>query len=190
MPPFRLSLAREVLDQHVGQLGNQGSIVQVLPQVDVVLAQHHWPVWGQERIREFVAGQRDLYRYLHDQTLRLMSDGLTPSEIGEALLLPNRLSKQWFARSYYGAVAHNVAAVYAHYLGPYEGNPAKLNPLPPQPAGAKYVEYMGGPTAVLERARRDLDAGEFRWVVEALNHVVFADAANMAARELSADAIE
>lgn len=161
-----------------------------VPQVDVVLAQHHWPVWGRERIREFVAGQRDLYRYLHDQTLRLMSHGLTPSEIGEALLLPNRLSRQWFARGYYGAVAHNVAAVYAHYLGPYEGNPAKLNPLPPQAAGARYVEYMGGAAAVLERARRDFDAGDFRWVVEALNHVVFADPANTAARELSADAME
>jgi alkyl sulfatase BDS1-like metallo-beta-lactamase superfamily hydrolase len=161
-----------------------------VPQVDVVLAQHHWPVWGRERITEFVAGQRDLYRYLHDQTLRLASHGLTPREIGEALLMPNRLSRQWFARGYYGAVAHNVAAIYTHYLGPYDGNPAHLNPLPPQAAGRKYVEYMGGAGQVLERARRDFEAGEFRWVVEALNHLVFADPANMAARELSADAME
>lgn len=161
-----------------------------VPQVDVVLAQHHWPVWGRERITEFVAGQRDLYRYLHDQTLRLASHGLTPREIGEELLLPNRLSRQWFARGYYGAVAHNVSAIYTHYLGPYDGNPANLNPLPPQAAGRKYVEYMGGAARVLERARKDFDAGEFRWVVEALNHVVFADPADMTARELAADAME
>lgn len=161
-----------------------------VPHVDVVLAQHHWPVWGTERIAEYVAGQRDLYRYLHDQTLRLMSHGLTPTEIGEQLLLPNRLSKQWFARGYYGAVAHNVAAIYAHYLGPYDGNPATLHALPPQAAGARYVEYMGGAERILTSARRDFEAGEFRWVVQVLNHVVFADPGNKAARELSADAME
>lgn len=161
-----------------------------VPAVDVVLAQHHWPVWGRERITEFVSGQRDLYRYLHDQTLRLMSHGLTPAEIGEELLMPNQLSRQWFARGYYGAVAHNVAAIYAHYLGPYDGNPANLNPLPPKAAGIKYVEYMGGAARVLERARTDFEAGEFRWVAEALKHLVFADPANQDARELAADAME
>lgn len=161
-----------------------------VPQVDVVLAQHHWPVWGRERITEYVAGQRDLYRYLHDQTLRLASHGLTPVEIGEQLLLPNRLSRQWFARGYYGAVAHNVAAVYAHYLGPYDGNPANLNPLPPAASGARYVEYMGGAEQVLERARRDFDAGEFRWVAQVLNHLVFAQPDHRVARELAADAME
>ena len=161
-----------------------------VPGADVVLAQHHWPVWGRERIVEFVAGQRDMYRYLHDQTLRLMSHGMTPAEIGAALMMPSRLSAQWFARGYYGAVAHNVAAVYAHYLGPYDGNPANLHPLPPVDAALKYVEYMGGADAVLVRARRDFEAGAFRWVVEALKHVVFADPANGPARELAADAME
>ena len=161
-----------------------------VPHVDVVVVQHHWPVWGQERIREYVAGQRDMYRYLHDQTLRLMSHGRTPREIAAELLMPNKLSKQWFARGYYGAVAHNVEAIYAHYLGPYEGNPAQLNPLPPAEAAVKYLEYMGGADAVLRRAREDFDAGQFRWVAEALNHVVFADPAHREARELAADAME
>ncbi len=161
-----------------------------VPYVDVVFAQHHWPVWGSERIQEFVAGQRDLYRYLHDQTLRHMSHGLTPSEIGEALMLPNHLSRQWFDRGYYGAVAHNVAAIYAHYMGPYDGNPANLNPLPPQVAGAKYVDYMGGAQQAISRARRDFEAGEFRWVAEVMKHVIFSDPTLIEARELSADAME
>ncbi len=166
------------------------SLDSFVPHVDCVLAQHHWPVWGSERVTAFVAGQRDLYRYLHDQTLRLMSHGLTPSEIGEQLMLPNELSRQWFARGYYGAVAHNVAAIYAHYLGPYDGNPANLHPLPPEQAGAKYVEYMGGADHVVERAQKDFNSGEFRWVVEALKHVIFSDPSNRAARDLSSDAME
>jgi alkyl sulfatase BDS1-like metallo-beta-lactamase superfamily hydrolase len=161
-----------------------------VPYVDVVFAQHHWPVWGTDRMVEFVAGQRDLYRYLHDQTLRLMSHGLTPAEIGETLMMPNQLSKQWFARGYYGAVVHNVAAIYTHYMGPYDGNPANLHPLPPAAAGAKYVDYMGGAEQAIERARRDFAAGEFRWVAEVMKHVIFSDPANTQARELSADAME
>ncbi|MBP8306504.1 MAG: MBL fold metallo-hydrolase [Burkholderiaceae bacterium] len=160
------------------------------PQADTLVMQHHWPVWGRERISDYVSGQRDMYRYLHDQTLRLMSHGLTPREIGERLMMPTALSRQWFARGYYGAVAHNVAAIYAHYMGPYDGNPVNLNPLPPQSAARKYLEYMGGSEAVLTRARADFDAGEFRWVVEALNHVVFAEPENRAARDLCADAME
>jgi len=161
-----------------------------VPQVDVLIVQHHWPVWGRERIGTYVAGQRDMYRYLHDQTLRLMSHGRTPREIAEELMLPSALSRRWYARGYYGAVAHNVAAVYAHYLGPYDGNPSTLNALPPQAAAVKYMEYMGGADAVLTRARKDYDAGQFRWVVEALNHVVFADPGNRPARALAADAME
>lgn len=161
-----------------------------VPQVDALVVQHHWPVWGTQRIGDYVAGQRDMYRYLHDQTLRLMSHGFTPREIGEQLMMPTALSRQWFARGYYGAVAHNVAAIYAHYLGPYDGNPVNLNPLPPQAAGAKYVEYMGGSDAVVRRARADFESGQFRWVIEALNHVVFADPDHQEARELAADAME
>lgn len=165
-----------------------------VPEADVLLMQHHWPVWNTDvqpqRIAEYVAGQRDLYRYLHDQTLRLMSHGLTPTEIAAELMLPNALSRQWFARSYYGTVTHNVHAIYAHYLGPYEGNPAHLDRLPPVLAATRYVDYMGGAEAVLARAQADFEAGEFRWVVEVLNHVVFADPANQPARRLCADAME
>jgi alkyl sulfatase BDS1-like metallo-beta-lactamase superfamily hydrolase len=161
-----------------------------VPQAEAMIVQHHWPVWGKDRIREYVAGQRDMYRYLHDQTLRLMSHGLTPKEIADQLMMPTELSRQWFARGYYGAVAHNVAAVYAHYLGPYDGNPANLNPLPPQAAAKRYVQYMGGSDAILRRARDDYEAGDFRWIVEVLNHLVFAEPTNRAARELAADAME
>lgn len=165
-----------------------------VPEADVLLMQHHWPVWNTEvqplRIAEYVAGQRDLYRYLHDQTLRLMSHGLTPTEIAAELMLPNALSRQWFARSYYGTVTHNVHAIYAHYLGPYEGNPAHLDRLPPVPAATRYVDYMGGAEAVLARAQADFESGEFRWVVEVLNHVVFADPSHQPARRLCADAME
>jgi alkyl sulfatase BDS1-like metallo-beta-lactamase superfamily hydrolase len=161
-----------------------------IPGTDALVVQHHWPVWGRDRIAEYVAGQRDMYRYLHDQTLRLMSHGLTPKEIADQLMMPTKLSRQWFARGYYGAVAHNVNAVYAHYMGPYDGNPAHLNGLPPEDAGAKYVEYMGGAEAILERARKDYDGGRFRWVVEVLDHLVFAEPDNKAACQLAADAME
>ena len=161
-----------------------------VPQVDVVYAQHQWPVWGQARIEEVVAGQRDMYRYLHDQTLRLASHGLTPTEIGEQLLLPTKLSRQWFARGYYGAVVHNVAAIYAHYLGPYDGNPANLHPLTPIEEGRHYLRYMGGADRVLELARTDFESGQFRWVVRVLKQVIFAEPGHAAARALYADALE
>jgi alkyl sulfatase BDS1-like metallo-beta-lactamase superfamily hydrolase len=166
------------------------ALQRFVPDVDVVYAQHQWPVWGQSRIQQFVAGQRDLYRYLHDQTLRWMSHGLTPAEIGERLLLPNRLSRQWFARGYYGAVVHNVAAIYAHYLGPYDGNPAHLHPLPPQEEGARYVSCMGGAQKVISLAQDALEKGDFRWAVQLLNHLVFSQPDHTQARALQADAME
>jgi alkyl sulfatase BDS1-like metallo-beta-lactamase superfamily hydrolase len=159
-------------------------------EVEVVYAQHHWPIWGNARCRRYVAEQRDLYRYLHDQTVRLMSHGWRPTEIAEMLRLPEGLSDRWHARGYYGTVSHNVKAIYQRYLSWYDGNPANLDPLPPQPAGAKYVEYMGGIDAVLARAREDFARGEFRWVSQVLNHVVFAQPDCTEARELSAAAME
>ena len=161
-----------------------------IEQTDVVIAQHHWPSWGRERARRFISEQRDMYRLLHDQTLRLMSHGLTPHEIAENFRLPESLEKSWHVRPYYGAIAHNVRAVYAHYMGPYDGNPVNLDPLAPQPAGHKYVEYMGGADALLARAQVDFDAGHYRWVVQVTHHLVFADPTNRAARELAADAME
>ena len=156
----------------------------------VVIAQHHWPTWGNERIRRFISEQRDMYRVMHDQTLRLMSHGLTPNEISEQFRMPASLEQRWHTRPYYGAVEHNVRAIYTHYMGPYDGNPGTLNPLAPQPAARKYVDYMGGAEAILSRARDDFNAGEYRWVVQVSQQVVFADPAHRGARELAADAME
>lgn len=166
------------------------ALAAYVPRVDVVYAQHHWPTWGRERVAAFVAEQRDLYRFLHDQTLRLMSHGFTATEIAEQMLLPRGLARRWHARGYYGALVHNVRAVYAHYMGPYDGNPATLHPLTPDDAGARYVESMGGIEAVLALARKDYDQGNFRWVVQLLNHAVFADPQHREVRALAADAME
>lgn len=157
---------------------------------DVMIAQHHWPVWGRARVAEALANQRDLYKFLHDQAVRLMNHGYTPAEISDALTLPPGLAGDWAARGYYGTLSHNVKAVYQKYIGWYDGNPANLNPLPAPAAARKYVEYMGGADAVLTRARADFAKGEYRWVAEALKHVVYADPANTAARQLAADAFE
>jgi alkyl sulfatase BDS1-like metallo-beta-lactamase superfamily hydrolase len=157
---------------------------------DVLVGQHHWPVWGRERIRDYLTKQRDLYKYVHDQTLRLMNHGLTAPEIAEALVLPKSLANEWQNRDYYGSVRHNVKAIYQKYLGWYDANPAHLDPLPPVEQAKKYVEYMGGANAVLARARMDFAAGEFRWVAEVTNRLVFAEADNEEARALCADAFE
>ncbi len=166
------------------------ALTEFVPHTDIAIAQHHWPVWGRERVATFLGEQRDMYRYLHDQTLRMMSHGMTPREIANELMMPNKLSKRWHTRGYYGAVAHNVRAVYAHYLGPYDGNPAGLDAYAPVQGGQRYVDYMGGPEALMARARADFDKGDFRWVVEVLNHLVFAQPDFKPARELAADAME
>jgi alkyl sulfatase BDS1-like metallo-beta-lactamase superfamily hydrolase len=157
---------------------------------EAVIAQHHWPVFGRERARNFLINQRDLYKYVHDQTVRLMNQGLTAPEIAEQLELPASLANQWENRGYYGAVRHNAKAIYQKYLGWYDDNPANLDPLPPVEAAKKYVAYMGGADAVLRRAREDFKTGEYRFVAEVANKLVFADAANQEARDLAADAYE
>jgi len=185
--PIRGAKTRDALawSQYLDQ-----ALAEYLPHVDVVYAQHHWPVWGQARAAEFVADQRDMYRYLHDQTVRLMNHGLTPREIAAELMLPNALSQRWHTRGYYGAVAHNVNAIYAHYMGPYDGNPVNLNPLTPVEEGRRYVEYMGGADELLRKARADFERGEFRWVTQAMHHLVFAQPDFVPGRELLADAME
>ncbi len=157
---------------------------------DVAFAQHHWPVWGTERVLDFLAAQRDLYKFLHDQTVRLMNHGFKPAEIAERLALPRGHAATWHVRGYYGTLSHNSKSVYQRYLGWYDANPANLNPLPPVERGRKYVEYMGGADAVLRRAREDFGRGEYRFVAEAMSHVVFADPGNVDARRLGADALE
>jgi alkyl sulfatase BDS1-like metallo-beta-lactamase superfamily hydrolase len=157
---------------------------------DVMYGMHHWPVWGSERTIEMLQKGRDAYRFINDQTLRLANHGHTPVEIAEELSLPEGLDKHWALRGYYGTVNHNVKATYVKYLGWFDGNPANLHTLPPEDAARKYVEFMGGADAVLEKARAAFDRGEYRWVAEVVNHVVFADPANTAARELQADTLE
>ncbi|MBB3086301.1 alkyl/aryl-sulfatase [Geodermatophilus sabuli] len=159
-------------------------------ELEVVFASHHWPTWGSERAVEFLALQRDLYAYLHDQTLRMLNQGLTGAEIAEAMVLPPALERAWCARGYYGSVSHNVKAIYQRYMGWYDGNPAHLWPHPPAEAGRRYVELMGGADTVVAKARDSFDAGDFRWAAEVLNHVVFADPDHQAARELLADTYE
>jgi alkyl sulfatase BDS1-like metallo-beta-lactamase superfamily hydrolase len=152
--------------------------------------QHHWPVWGVERIDTMIRQQRDLYKFAHDQTIRLMNHGLTATEIAETIRLPASLDGVWHARGYYGHIRHNVKAIYQKYLGWYDANPVNLDPLPPVEAGKKYVEYMGGADAILERAVKDFAKGEFRFVAQALSHLVFADPDHQAARALLADTFE
>ena len=157
---------------------------------EVLLRVHHWPIWGQAQIVDRLKKQRDMYRYLHDQTLRLANQGYTMLEIGEMIELPASLAKEWYARGYYGTVNHNVKGVYVKYLGWFDGNPANLHPLPPVESSTRYVEFMGGADAVISKARKYYDQGEYRWVAQVMNHVVFADPANAAARDLQAQALE
>src|SRR5256886_12913518 len=152
--------------------------------------QHHWPVCGFERIDTMIRQQRDLYKFAHDQTIRLMNHGLTATEIAETIRLPASLDGAWHARGYYGHIRHNVKAIYQKYLGWYDANPVNLDPLPPEAAGRKYVEYMGGAAALLERAMKDFAKGEFRFVAQAVGHLVFAEPDNQAARALLADTFE
>ena len=142
-------------------------------------------------MQEFLADQRDMYRYLHDQTLRLMNQGLRPLEIADTLkTLPPDLANKWYARDYYGSMSHNVRAVYQRYLGYYDGNPANLNPLPQVDAARRYVEAMGGADAVLARGREAYEKGDYRWVAQLVNHLVFAEPENRPARLLQARALE
>jgi alkyl sulfatase BDS1-like metallo-beta-lactamase superfamily hydrolase len=155
-----------------------------------LFASHHWPRWGSDDARQFLTIQRDLYKYVHDQTLRMANHGLTPKEIAEELALPPTLAAQWHTRDYYGTLNHNAKAVYQRYLGWFDGNPANLHPLPPTEAGRRYVDLAGGADALIAKARTAFDAGDYRWVAELVNHLVFADPVNMEARELQADALE
>lgn len=157
---------------------------------DVIFASHHWPRWGNARIIDFMKKQRDMYKYIHDQTLRLANMGYTSEEIAEMVQLPEGLNREWYNRGYYGSVSHDVKAVFQRYLGWFDGNPADLDPLPPVPASKKFVEYMGGPDAVITKAQQDYDKGEYRWVAQVLNKVVFAYPDNKTAHDLLADAYE
>ena len=157
---------------------------------DILIAQHHWPVWGSDKLKPYLERQRDLYKFVHDQTMRLINHGYTGPEIAEVLTLPNTLQKDWSAHGFYGSLKHNVKAIYQRYLGWYDANPANLDALPPVAAARKAVDYMGGADAVLARAKADFAQGEYRWVAQVCSQVVHAEPDNACARELCANAME
>ncbi len=156
----------------------------------LMFASHHWPRWGNADIVHFLTLQRDLYRWMHDQTMRLANHGYVASEIAEMLELPEDFLEHSHTRGYYGDLVHNVKAVHQRYLSWYDGNPANLHKLPPSDAGKKYVELAGGEAALLQKAREAFERGEYRWVAELLNHLVFANPENAEARHLQADTFE
>jgi alkyl sulfatase BDS1-like metallo-beta-lactamase superfamily hydrolase len=160
--------------------------IELFGEAEIYLASHHWPVWGNARIIDFLEVQRDTYKYIHDQSVRLFNQGLTPGEIAEVMELPDSLQKDFHNRGYYGTLRHNARAVYQNYLGWYDGNPAHLDPLPPVEAGLRYVELAGGVEGLLKKAQEAYDQADYRWAAELLNHLVFADPESMEARSLLA----
>ena len=157
---------------------------------DVMFVSHGWPRWGQENVAAFMSSHRDAYKYLHDQSVRLMNKGYTAEEIAEVIALPGSLASKWYTRGYYGTMAHNSKAVYQRYLGWYDANPANLNPWPPEEAAVRYVKAMGGKARALRTAQTAFNEGDYRWAAEVASHLVFADDTNTEARELLARAFE
>ena len=157
---------------------------------DAVVMQHFWPRWGTANIVDFLSSQRDTYLYIHDQSVRMMNDGLTPSEIAERLELPASLGNRWYNRSYWGSLKFNAKAVFQRYLGWYDGNPAHLDQLPPKELGQRYVSALGGPAKALAEGQRAIARGDYRWAVEILTQLVMADSADANARAALADAFE
>lgn len=157
---------------------------------DVVFASHHWPTWGRDGIVAFLSVQRDLYAYLHDQTLRLLNRGFTGVEIAEMFQMPPALERAWHTHGYYGSVSHNVKAVYQRYMGWFDGNPGRLWPHPPEALAPRYVAAMGGIDRVVELAREAFDSGDYRWAATLLDHAVFADAEHPGARSLYSETLE
>ncbi|NLG46262.1 alkyl sulfatase dimerization domain-containing protein [Gordonia sp. (in: high G+C Gram-positive bacteria)] len=157
---------------------------------DVIFSPHHWPTWGTDEISEFLNVQRDMYAYLHDQTVRMINSGLQGAEIAESIQLPPALENAWYVRGYYGSVSHNVKAIYQRYMGWFDGNPARLWPHPPEAAAKRYVEAMGGIDRVVELARTAYADGDYRWAATLLDHAVFVDADNTVARALYADTLD
>ncbi|ANN63019.1 hypothetical protein SZ47_08065 [Brachyspira hyodysenteriae] len=158
---------------------------------DVLFGSHHWPIWEQSNIDDFLNKHGDLYKYIHDQTLRYANMGYTPIEIAEKIQIPDSLTKEFYNRGYYGSVNHDVKAVYDFYFGAWwDGNPANLYKLPPEESAKRYVEFMGGEDNIIKMAKKSYDEGDYRWVVEVLNNVIFANPNNENARKLSADAME
>jgi alkyl sulfatase BDS1-like metallo-beta-lactamase superfamily hydrolase len=166
------------------------SLSLYVARTEVMFVSHGWPRWGQSEIATYVRLHRDAYKYLHDQSVRLMNQGLTGPEIANTIELPEILSRQWYNRGYYGTMSHNSRAVYQRYLGWYDGNPARLNPLPPEDLGKRYVAALGGAAQALAQAKTAYESGDYRWAAELASQIVFADGTDQAARELLAKSFE
>ncbi|NKY87324.1 alkyl/aryl-sulfatase [Nocardia veterana] len=179
-----------VRDPHVWAKYLTESINRFAARSDVVFASHHWPTWGTGRLTEFLALQRDLYGYLHDQTVRALNKGATGIEIAESIELPPALARAWHTHGYYGSVSHNVKAIYQRYMGWFDGNPSSLWQHPPTESAKRHLDFMGGADAVVAKARESYADGDFRWVAQVLNYVIFAEPDHAAARALQADALE
>lgn len=149
---------------------------------DVMMTSHAWPRFGRAEIADFMGKHRDAYKFLHDQTVRLMNDGLTGPEIANRLKLPEVLDREWYNRGYYGTMSFNSRAVYQRYMGWYDANPVNLAPLEPADESARYVAMMGGPAKVLAAARKAFAAGDESWAGTLANRIVLADPKNQAAR--------
>jgi alkyl sulfatase BDS1-like metallo-beta-lactamase superfamily hydrolase len=161
-------------------------------QTEILVGQHTWPVFGHERTVNYLKKQRDMYKWLNDQSLHLLNQGYGPAEIAETMSknVPASLASEWFTQGYYGSIGRNSKAVYQKYIGWYDGNPANLEQLTPADYGRKFVEYGGGAKNILRRAEKDYSRGDYRWVAQAMSHLVFADPKNRQARELEANALE
>lgn len=157
---------------------------------DILITSHGWPRFGRDVIVDYLGKQRDYYAFVHDQTVRLMNQGLTGDEIAATLKLPSALAKEWFDRPYYGSLSFNSRAVYQFYMGWYDANPAHLAVLPPAEAGRRYVAAMGGAAKVRALAQAAYDGGDYGWAAELLNRAVFADGADGEARALLARCYE
>jgi len=164
--------------------------MDLFPDAEVAFASHHWPTWGKDNIRGFLGNQRDTYRFLHDRALNLANQGRVMDELGSETFMPKALAADAASRGYYGTLSHNLRAVYNFYLGYYDANPATLHRLPPADSAKRYVAAMGGEAAVLAIGRKAFADGDYRWVAEMVNHVVFANPDNAEARALQADALE
>jgi len=179
-----------VRDPHVWSQYLTESINLYARKSDVVFSSHHWPTWGTDKIVEYMALQRDLYAYLNDQTLRRLNQGYVGSEIAEMIEMPPALHDSWSTHGYYGSVSHNVKAIYQRYMGWFDGNPAHLWEHPPVENATRHVEFMGGADEVLRKARVAYDEGDYRWVAQVVNYVIFADQNNSAAKDLLASTYE
>ncbi|WP_329412399.1 MBL fold metallo-hydrolase [Nocardia vinacea] len=179
-----------VRDSHVWAKYLTESINLFARKSDVVFASHHWPTWDTERLVEYLSLQRDLYGYLHDQTVRRLNQGYLGGEIAEMLELPPAIADAWHTHGYYGSVSHNVKAIYQRYMGWFDGNPAHLWEHPPVESARRHVEFMGGVDEVLRKAQTAYDAGDYRWVAQVVNYVIFADPAHAAAKTLQANTFE